>query len=164
MDNTRSRGTHLNILICHSDIIRIGSQVLRCSHDCELNCPLVSKCFVGPFPNGPYLFDSCDTVVCDKNLDRTIVSLGSWPSSWGPRVAYRSDDSMSIIVGNEVLDPAGWGCRQVITTDEVGGEVVLRCVGAGMTIDDRLGDAIRLWQAVCVRASHCKKVYSQSRP
>ena len=55
---------------------------------------------------------------------------------------------MSVIVGNEILDPASWCCRQVITTDEVGREIVLGCVGAGMTIDDGFGDAIRLWQPV----------------
>ena len=39
---------NLNVLVCHSNVLGIDSQVVWCSHDDELNGSFVSKCLVGP--------------------------------------------------------------------------------------------------------------------
>lgn len=46
----------------------------------------------------------------------------------------RSDDRVAVMLRYEVLDRARRGHAQVVPTDEVGGQVVLRSEGAGVAV------------------------------
>jgi hypothetical protein len=82
--------TYLDVLVCHSDVVSVGSQVLRGGHDGELNGALVAKGLVRPSSDGSDLLDSGDTVVCNQDLQTARqyaskpqlepleVSEGSW--------------------------------------------------------------------------------------
>lgn len=61
---------HLDIFIGHSDVVRIGVQILWGSHYCELNRSLVAEGFVGPFSYGANLLDGGNTIVGDEYLGR----------------------------------------------------------------------------------------------
>lgn len=51
-------------------------QILRSSHDSELDCPLVTKLLVRPLADGSNLFDGGDTVVGDEDLcDDGVTAL-----------------------------------------------------------------------------------------
>ena len=93
--------TYLDILICHSDIVGIGFQIFRRSHDRKLNCSLVPKCLVSPFSYRSNFLDRCNSVVGNQDLFRGI-------SRWCSNLAEclqtdRSDDCMAVIAGNKVL-------------------------------------------------------------
>lgn len=59
---------YLDILISHSYIVCICLQIFRRGHHGELNRPLVSKHFVGPFSYRSNFFDRCDSIISDENL------------------------------------------------------------------------------------------------
>lgn len=59
---------NLDVVIRHADVVCIGLQIFRGGHHSELDGPLVAEGLVGPFPDGPDLLDSGDTVVRDKYL------------------------------------------------------------------------------------------------
>ena len=63
-----SRATYLDVLVCHSDVVGVGSQVLRGGHDGELNGTLIAKGLVRPSSDGSDLLDGGDTVVCNQDL------------------------------------------------------------------------------------------------
>ena len=58
--------------------------------------------------------------------------------------AYRSNYSMSIAVGNEILDWPCWRCSQVVPTDEVGGKIMFCGIRARMSIEGGFSSAICL--------------------
>ena len=101
--------THLNILISHSNVIRICSEVFWRSHHSKLDGPLVAEGFVGPFSDRSYLFHSCDTVVGYEDLDESDVRAKCTAKQADGLEWYRCDNSVSIAVGNKVLDPSCWG-------------------------------------------------------
>jgi len=72
---------YLNILICHSNIIRVCLQIFRCGHHCELDGPLVAEGFVGPFSYRSNLFYRSDTVVSNKHLDHVQYSFYDWTNA-----------------------------------------------------------------------------------
>ena len=100
--------THLNILIGHSNVIRVCTEIFWRSHHSKLDGPLVAKGFVGPFPDGSYLLHSCDTVVGYKDLHERDVRPRHTAKQAKALESYRCDDSVSIAVGNKVLDSS---CR-----------------------------------------------------
>ena len=63
-----SRATYLDVLVCHSDVVSVGSQILGGGHDGELNGALVAKGLVRPSSDGSDLLDGGDTVVCNQDL------------------------------------------------------------------------------------------------
>lgn len=42
---------NLDVVVCHSDVICVGLQILWCGHDGEVNGSLVAERLVGPFSN-----------------------------------------------------------------------------------------------------------------
>lgn len=66
--------TYLNIFVCHPDVVCVGSQIFRSSHDSELNGTLVAKGLVSPSSDGSDLFDCGDTVVCNEDLVEDSIS------------------------------------------------------------------------------------------
>lgn len=66
---------HFDVMISHSDIVGVGCQIFGCSHDGELNSPLVAEGLVCPFPDGTDLFDGGDTIVGNQDLGRSDVSM-----------------------------------------------------------------------------------------
>lgn len=67
--------THLNILIRHTNVIRVRLQIFRSGHDRKLDCPLIAKCLVCPFPHGADLLDCRNTVVGNEDLVIVKISL-----------------------------------------------------------------------------------------
>jgi len=69
---------HLDVLVCHSDVVSVGSQVLGGGHDGELNGTLIAKGLVRPSSDGSDLLDGGDTVVCNQDIgdDRVSVVCG----------------------------------------------------------------------------------------
>lgn len=59
---------NLYISVGHSDVLGIDSQILRCSHDGELDRTLGTKGLVGPFSDRSDFLDGSDTVVGDQDL------------------------------------------------------------------------------------------------
>jgi hypothetical protein len=60
---------NFDVMISHPDVVGIGRQIFRRSHDGELDGLLVAKCLVGPFPYRADLLDGSNTVVGDQNLE-----------------------------------------------------------------------------------------------
>jgi len=56
---------YLDILICHPDVVRIGSQIFWRRHDGELDRPFIAEGLVCPFSYGSDFLDSRNTVVGD---------------------------------------------------------------------------------------------------
>lgn len=59
---------HLNVVICHSDVVCVGLQIFGGGHDRELDGALVAECLVSPFSNRSDFLDGSDTVVGNQNL------------------------------------------------------------------------------------------------
>jgi len=59
---------HFNVSIGHSDVLGIDPQILRSSHDRELDGSLIPKRLVRPLSDRTNLFHSGDTVVGNKDL------------------------------------------------------------------------------------------------
>lgn len=68
-----SMTTHLNILICHTDVVGIGVQIFWRGHHCELDGTLIAESFISPFPDGTNLLDGGNTVVGDQNLGKSLL-------------------------------------------------------------------------------------------
>lgn len=67
---------YLNILIGHADIFGVHLEILRCSHDSELNRALIAEGLVCPLADGADLLDGGNTVVGDQDLcDHTVASM-----------------------------------------------------------------------------------------
>jgi len=119
--------THLNILICHPDVVGICCQIIWCGHDCELNGTFIPKSFVCPFPDGSDHLDGCNTVVGNEHL-KMMMSATICHISAQIQPKYLCDDRVAIMTLHKVLDLA-WSCRfQVIASNEMCGQVVLRCI------------------------------------
>lgn len=58
----------LNILIRHSDVVCVRTQILGGCHDGELYGPFVPEGLVCPFSHGPDFLDGCDTIVGNEDL------------------------------------------------------------------------------------------------
>lgn len=69
--------THLNVLIGHTNVVCIGSKILRCSHHGKLNSSLISEGLIGPFSDRSDFFHSSNAVVCNKDLDLLFITLAS---------------------------------------------------------------------------------------
>lgn len=59
---------HFNVVVCHSDVVCVGLQILGGGHDGELDGALVAECLVCPFSNRPDFLDGSNTVVGNQNL------------------------------------------------------------------------------------------------
>lgn len=69
---------HFDVVVGHSDVIGVGSQIFGGGHDCELNGLFVAKRLVGPFPYRSNLLDGSDTVVGNQYLLKVPLA-GVWP-------------------------------------------------------------------------------------
>ena len=67
---------------------------------------------------------------------------------------YRSDDSMAIVAGHEVLYPSGLCCCQVIPSYEMGWKIVFCSVRACMPVDQRDCDTIGVRNTICLESDH----------
>ena len=74
----RAYGTYLDVLICHTNVVCVCLQILRCGHDSKLDRPLVTKCLVRPLPNGAYLLDGGDTIVGNEHLHSSSAYLSQY--------------------------------------------------------------------------------------
>lgn len=59
---------HFNVVVCHSDVVCVGLQILGGGHDGELDGALVAECLVRPFSNRSDFLDGSNTVVGNQNL------------------------------------------------------------------------------------------------
>ena len=93
--------THLNVLIRHTNVVCIGSKILRCCHHRKLNSSFISEGLIGPFSYGSDFFHRGNAVVRNKYLDLHIIILfGSLNRHFS---TYRSDDCVTIMIGDKVL-------------------------------------------------------------
>lgn len=74
-----ARVTHLDVLVRHTDVVGVGSQILWRGHDGKLYRSFIAESLVCPFPNAANLLDGCDTVVCyeDLSLHRSVSHCAS---------------------------------------------------------------------------------------
>lgn len=59
---------HFNVVVCHSDVVRVGLQIFGGGHDRELNGALVAERLVSPFSNRSDLLNGSNAVVGNQNL------------------------------------------------------------------------------------------------
>lgn len=59
---------HFNVVVCHSDVVCVGLQILGGGHDGELDGALVAECLVRPFSNRSDFLDGSNAVVGNQNL------------------------------------------------------------------------------------------------
>lgn len=107
--------TYLDVLVCHSDVVGVGSQILRGGHDGELNGTLIAKGLVRPSSDGSDLLDGGDTVVCNQDLQAArqhawelqlepLEASGDLWRSLEESVAYIGDDRVSVVCSDKILD------------------------------------------------------------
>ena len=101
LGNLPSKGTYLNILIRHPDVVCIRLQILRCGHNSKLYSPFVTKRLKRPFPNTSNLLDRGDSIVGDEDLSRGISHYSPNRQRW--REAYGSNAGVSTMLGHEIL-------------------------------------------------------------
>lgn len=115
-------------------------QIFRRSHDRELNGTLVAERLVGPFSDGADLLDGRNTVVGNENLDTTIVRHGFPPfaSKVIRTEAHRTDNGVTVVLSDKVLDDTRGCSVQVVTANEVRGNVGFGRQRAGEAICGRI--------------------------
>lgn len=113
--------THLNVLIRHTNVVRIGVEILRCCHHRKLNSPFISKGLICPFSYRSDFFHRGNAIVRNKHLDfHTVISFGFPNRRFS---TYRSDDCVTIMIGNKVLHRPRSRHFKMIAADEMGCEV-----------------------------------------
>jgi hypothetical protein len=66
---------HLDVVVRHADVVRVGRQVLWRGHDGELDGALIAEGLVGPFPHRADLLDCGNTVIGNQDLWGGAVSV-----------------------------------------------------------------------------------------
>ena len=71
---SKPSSSYLTIVVRHSNVVGIGSQIVRGGHHSKLDGPLVAKGLVCPFSHRSDLLDGRNTVVGDQNLRTKVRS------------------------------------------------------------------------------------------
>jgi hypothetical protein len=127
-------------MISHTNVIRVGGQILWCCHHRELNGPFFSEGLVCPFSDRSDLFHRGDTVICNEHLDFTLSGGILLPAvHLSP---HRSNNRVTVMTGHKILHRPRRGCFQMIAPYEMGRQVIPRRVRSCMPFCYRLGEAI----------------------
>jgi hypothetical protein len=147
------RSTHLDVLVCHADVLRIGLQILRRGHDGELNRPLIAERLVCPLPHRADLLDCGDTVVRNEHLRGRSMSAHTSNARSKP-LPYICDDRVSIVRRHKVLDLARRRMAEFVPSDKVRRKIELGCVRARGAIGIPVSSVLCSAGHVVCRNSH----------